>query len=184
MKSVDPSDQWTDKDQRISMLMEERRRLIEERGALIKDLEECKSELFKRMPPTQISDDSIQKALGRIHGSIDSFVFDIMVDIVDNALYNYCRKQQQAQKPKTRKSRYRLDKFIRKADISAWGPYKGSNFYILSVIIQWILDTFVFDNPYPMGITEEHIRMLKEVEKGMTHASQAQSQFSAHLILS
>lgn len=72
----------------------------------------------------------------------------------------------------------------RTGDISVWGPYNCSNFYILSVIIQWVLDEFVFSRSYPMGITEKQIDVLKEVEKGMTHANQSQRESCALLILS
>ena len=35
------------------------------------------------------------------------------------------------------------------------------------MIIQWILDEYIFGKSYPMGITDEHIRVLEEVEEGM-----------------
>lgn len=163
-------------DSKVKVLTDENMRLIQERDDLIADLEECKAELFKRIPPTQISDDTIQKAFERICRSIDGFVFDTMGDIVpDDALYNFCQKKQQSQKREKQKPLDPLSEFIKEADISAWGPYDCSNFYILSVIIQWILDEFIFRKGYPMGITEQQIRVLKEVEKGMCHASQAQS---------
>ena len=60
-------------------------------------------------------------------------------------------------------------------DIRAWGPYECSNFYILSVLIQWILDEYAFKCKYPMGTTKEQRATLKEVEKGLCHASQMQS---------
>ena len=159
---------------------EELSTLREKNMRLTADLEECKSELFKRMPPTQISDGTIHTALERIRRSIDNFVFDIMRDVaVDDALYNDCQKKQQtqkqSQKQKTRKSRNLLKRFIGRADISAWGPYGCSNCYILSVIIQWILDEFVFRHSYPIGVTDEQIRVLKEVERGMRPASEPQS---------
>ena len=167
-------------DQKVSMLTAENTRLIQERESLIADLEECKSELFKRMPPSQISDDSIQKAYRRIHQSIDSFVFDIMSDeVVDDALYILCQKEQRLQKQKTRKTRNSLSKYISSAEISAWGPYECSNLYILSVIIQWILDEFIFGESYPIGVPEEQIRTIEEVAKGigksMWRASEAGS---------
>ena len=162
----------------VSMLKDENIRLVQEREELIKDLEDCKSELFKRIPRTQISDHSVRKALERIRGSIDGFVFDIMGDIDDDALYNFCRfcqEHQHKQKQKRRNAQNPLSSFIANENISAWGPFSCSNFYILSVIIQWILDETVFINDYPMGVTEEQVKILKEVEKGMWHASQAQS---------
>ena len=122
------------------------------------------------MPPTQISDDSIQKALERIRGSIDEFVFDVIRNVADDVLYNFCRANQQKSKQKRRKSRNSLSRFIKKKDISLWGPYECSNFYILSVIIQWALDEFVFRSQYPMGITEKQIRFLEEIAEGLRHA--------------
>lgn len=62
-----------------------------------------------------------------------------------------------------------------KEDISLWGPYECSNFYIPSVIIQWILDDFVFKYDNPMGVTVEQKRVLEEVERGMWQASRIQS---------
>ena len=157
------------------MLRGENARLIQERESLMMDLEDCKSDLLKRMPPTQISDDFIQKALERIRESIDEFVFEIMGDIGDDALYRSCQRKQQKRKQRSRKSPNALNSFIMKENISLWGPYECSNFYILSVIIQWILDEFVFKYHYPMGVTEEKIRVLEEVEKGMWHANGTQS---------
>lgn len=171
---VGPSGQWTKTYEKEVMLKEETTRLMQEREDLIADLEECKSELFKRIPPTQVSDDTIQQAIEQIRRAIDSFVFDSMGDAVDDALYDLFQKEQQLQKQKKRKSKNPLRNFIKKADISAWGPYDCSNFYILSVIIQWILDEYVFRKSYPMGITRDQIRCLEEVIKGMRHANQAQ----------
>ncbi len=176
MKPIEPSDQWTPIDEKVSMLMKENTRLIHEREDLIDDLEECKVELFKRMPPTQISDYSIRKAFERIRGSIDSFVFDTMGDVAgDDALYDFCREKQRKQKQKTRRFWDPLGKFINKQDVNLWGPYECSNFFILSVIIQWILDEFVFRKSYPLGISKAQIGLLEQVEKGMWHASRAQS---------
>ena len=181
MKATEPSDQRTKVHEELSLLKRVNARLIQERESLRMDLEECTSDLLKRMPPTQISDDSIQKALERIHGSIDEFVFEIMGDIDEDALYKFCQRKHQKRNRKSRKPPNPLNSFIMKEDISLWGPYECSNFYILSVIIQWILDDFVFRYDNPRGVTEEHIRVLKEVEKGMWQASRIQSWFHAHV---
>ena len=156
MKPVEPSDQWTKIEQKLALLTEENMRLIREREELIADLEECKTELFKRMPPTQISDHTIQKAFERVCRSIEGFVFDNMGGFsADDALYNFCQKKQQSRK---RKSRNSLSEFIKRADISAWGPYDCSNVYILSVIIQWILGRYIFREKYPRRITKQQIQ--------------------------
>ena len=169
--STNPTDRLREE---VSVLKAENKRLMQERESLIMDLEECKSDLFKRMPPNQISDESIRKALERIRGSIDDFVFDTMGDVA-NDLYRFCQNKQQKRKQKSRKSRNSLNNFIMRQDIKAWGPYECSNFYILSVIIQWVLDEYVFKSKYPMGITEEQKGTLEEVERGMRHASWMQS---------
>lgn len=62
-----------------------------------------------------------------------------------------------------------------KEDISLWGPYECSNFYILSVIIQWIIDDFVLKYNNPMDVNMEQKIVLEEVEKGMWQASRIQS---------
>lgn len=165
------------------MLKEENTRLMQERENLITDLEECKSDLFRRMPPDQISDEYIRKALERIRGSIDEFVFDTMGDVADDVLYNSCQRKQQKWQQKSQKPRNFLDTLIMKQDIRAWEPYECSNFSILSAIIQWILDEYVFKSKYPMGITKEQKATLEEVEKGMWRASGMQSWSDAHVIL-
>lgn len=177
MKSSETSDQWTKMHREVSLLKEENARLTREKEDLITDLEECKIELFRRLPPTQISDDSIQKAVIRIRGSIDNFVYEVMGDIAEDALYNLCQRKQQKQKQrqKRKKIRNRLSTFIKKEDISLWGPYECSNFYILSVIIQWVLDEHIFENRYPLGTTSEQIGVMEEVEESMSQASQSQS---------
>lgn len=80
-----------------------------------------------------------------------------MGDGDDDALYNLCqrKKQKQKQKPKRRISQDLLSVFLDKEDISIWGPYDCSNLYILFVIIQWVLDEFVFGRESPVGITED-----------------------------
>ena len=159
----------------VSMLKAENTRLMQEREDLITDLKECKLDLFKRMPPNRISDESIRNALERIRRSIDDFVLDTMGDIADDVLYSFCQRKQQKRKQKSQKPRNVLNNWIMMQDIRAWGPYECSNFYILSVIIQWVLDEYVFKSKYPMGITEEQKATLEEVEKGMWHASRMQS---------
>ena len=140
-----------------------------EREDLLLNLEECKSELFKRVPATQISDEAIEKDFELLYQSIDEFVFDMMKEEASNdALYRMCQKQQNhSRKSRKRDPRHRFSNFFRSQDIRAWGQYDSSNFYILSVIIQWILDEYVFRESYPMSIFGKQIRFMKEVEKGM-----------------
>ena len=70
----------------LSTLKVENTRLIQENEDLKLDLEACQMESFRRMPPTQISDDYIRKALERIRGSIDAFVFGSIGDVDNDAL--------------------------------------------------------------------------------------------------
>lgn len=94
----------------------------------------------------------------------------MMGDGDDDALYNLCQRKKQKQNPKRRISQNLLSNFLNKEDISVWGPYDCSNFYILSVIIQWVLDEFVFGREYSVGIIEDQVRILKDVSRGMWHA--------------
>ena len=176
---MEPTGQWTKIHEEVFMLKGENARLMKENQALIEDLEDCKAELFRRMPHTPISDAYIQKAVEKLRVSIDSFVYDTMRGDADDALYKLCQRKQQKQK--RRRSHNGLSSFIRTENISLWGPYECSNFYILSVIIQWTLDEFVFVHKYPMGISDMQIRVLEDVEKSMRHANQAQSQLGAHV---
>ena len=154
---------------------EENARLGVENENLLVDSEEFKSKLvFRGVPPSQISDDVIRKTLEQIHRSIDDFVFHTMKEVANNdTLYTSCQKQQ-SQKRRTHKRGYRirLDAFIRRQDIIAWGPYDSSNLYILSVIIQWILNEYIFKKSYPIWASEKQIQFLKEVEKGMRYTGQ------------
>ena len=182
MKPTESSDRRNKMEEEITILAEENARLLQERKYLIADLEECKTELFRRMPPTQISDSSIKTVFEQIHRSIDSFVYDVMRDVVDDdALHSYCLDLQRRPKRKRRRSRNPFHEYVRKADISTWGLYSCSNMYILSVVIQFILDEFVFKKPYPIGITDAQLLVLKEVEKAMLHTGQAPGQAGAHV---
>ena len=153
----------------VLKLTGENARLDAEKENLSLNLEECKSELFKRVPATQISDEAIEKDTELLHQSIDEFVFDIMKEEAsDDALYKMCQKQRyRRRKSRRRAPRNGLNDFIRSQDIRAWGQYHSSNLYILSVIIQWILDEYIFREGYPMSISEKQIHFMKEVERGM-----------------
>ena len=175
---------WIKMEEEIITLREENARLLHDREYLIADLEECKAELFRRMPPTQISDSSIKTVLEQIHRSIDSFVYDVMENVVDDdALHCHCRELQRPPKKKRRRSRNPFHEFVRKANISTWGSYSCSNLYILSVVIQHILDHFVFNKTYPIGLTDEQRLVLMQVEKAMSQENQAPGQAGAHVSL-
>lgn len=103
-----------------------------------------------------------------------------MGDGDDDALYNLCQRKKQKQKPKRRISQDLLSIFLNKEDISVWRPYDCFNFYILSVIIQWVLDEIVFGRENSVGITEDQIRILKDVSRGMWHA---RSKLGTHVLL-
>lgn len=45
---------------------------------------------------------------------------------------------------------------------------------------QWILDEFVFGRENPVGITEDQIRILEDVSRGMWHAK---SMLGTHVLL-
>ena len=172
MRPIESKDQLAKAEEEILKLREENKSLTQEQYELTADLEQCKAELFAWKPPSQISDDSIQKDLERIRQSIDSFVYDAMVDVEDDALYHFCEKQYQKYKKQKGKNSSRFGNFIKTADISAWGQYGCSNFYILSVILEWILDEYIFPDPYPKGITPVQKETTRDVEKGMRHPSQ------------
>ena len=164
----------------LSLLKEENYRLVYEKETAIADLEECKSELFKLQNPIQISDDTIRSKFEQLHRSIDTFVFDTIGDVAQNdALFKMCRKQRsELRQMPNRKPETRLSKFINSSDINTWGPYDSSNLYILSVIIQWILEEKIFKQRYPMGIGSKQIKIINDVEKGMRRVYRSQGQSS------
>lgn len=173
MEGVKPEDLSAKAEEQMSKLTEEKKRLIEERDELTADLEQCKSALFTLYPQTQISDDTIQRDLEGIHQSIDGFAYDAMIDVDDDgALYDFCVNQQQEYKGFERRHPTPLGNFIMNEDIRAWGPYECSNFFILSVILQWILDEYVFKEKYPHGISNAQKSTLVEVEDSMRYPSQ------------
>ena len=151
-------------------LREENKRLAGEYDCLLKDFEECKAQLRKWQAPVQTSDDSIQKDLEKLHLAIDGWVYDAVADVKDDLLYERCllehRKLQRQQR------RTKFEDFIKTSAVNTWGPYSCSNFFILSLIIQWILDELVFREQYPHAVTPSHVRALRDIEEAMRTCSQ------------
>ena len=171
---ISNSEQPTRIHDRLEELIQENARLIAEKEDLITDLEEYRFELFKRVPKNQVSDCDLRDVFENIHQSIDDFVFDIMSDVDDNgALYKYCQRvQSPRQTSRKRDCLTQFHNFIRNQDVDAWGPFESSNLYILSVIIQWTLDEYIFKKSHPLGITAKHVQFVSEVEVAMRHTGQ------------
>ena len=163
-----------DAEEKISRLKQENHWLDQEREELTSNLKQCQSELFALRPATQITDESLRKDLLQIRQEIDDFVYSAMVDVEDDALYDFCTKQYQT--PKKQKEPNELGRFIRRADLTAWGPYPYSNFYILSIILEWTLNEYVFKESYPLVINKARKDVLRDIEDGMRHSRQAEGQ--------
>ncbi|KAL9023630.1 MAG: hypothetical protein Q9196_007080 [Gyalolechia fulgens] len=172
VKPMGTEGRLVDAEQEISRLKKENDWLDQEREDLIADLKRCQSELSALRPATQITDESLRRDLLRIRQEIDDFVYSAMVDVEDDALYTFCMKQSQT--PKKQKEPTELGRFVRKADITAWGPYPYSNFCILSIILEWTLNEYVFKERYPLVIKKARKEVLGEIEDGMRHSRQAE----------
>lgn len=161
-------EQWEQAQEEISRLSEVNEALIREREDLNSDLDQLQEKYFALQPHDQISDDSIQKDVEKIHGAIDGLIYDIMVDAKDDALYRNWKRIRRD--PKKRKAA----KIVRRSDMHRWSGFGCSNFLILSAIIQWILHEYIFRKSYPLSITSKQEHFLREVEKSMTQSSCAQ----------
>ena len=153
-----------------SLLQDSERRKAEY-DSLLEDFEECKTQLLKWQAPVQTSDDSMQKTLEKIHRAIDGWVYDAVAHVEDNVLYNLCLKEHRDLQKQQRCSRF--EAFIKNSVVQVWGPYSCSNFLILSLVIQWILDEYVFREKYPLTVSLAHTRALGELEDAMKAAGQS-----------
>ena len=156
----------------IAKLITENQRLCVQRAELLGEIDEFKAALAALRPPIQSSDDSIQRRFEGIHQAIDSWVFEAMQNYEDEALYRFSIKMKQHAKSKKPKNRTEFENFIRKSDVRSWGQYSCSNFLILSIIIQWILDVNIFRQQLPLGISSTYIPTLKDVEQAMRKSGQ------------
>ena len=172
VKPMGTKERLVDAEEEISKLKEENDWLDQEREGLTANLKQCQSELFALRPATQITDESLRTDLARIRQEIDDFVYGAMVDVEDDALYEFCVKQHQTFRRQREPTE--LGRFIRKADINAWGPYPYSNFYILSIILEWTLNEYVFKESYPLVINRAPKEVLRDIEDGMRHSPQAE----------
>ena len=145
----------------IRKLKDENDGLKQERDEVYADLEHCKETLFALQLPGQVSDDRFQKDLERIQGAIDGLVYDIMVDARDDAMYTIWKQ------PRKDHKKRRAAEIIEKSQMRAWAHFTCSNFLILSTIIQWILDKYIFQQRYPLSISPDEIVMIEEVENSM-----------------
>lgn len=140
-------------------------KLKNENAGLLTDLEDCKDSLCDLQPWEQITDDSVQKEWERILGAIDGLVYEIMVDAKDDALYSTWKKLRQDRK------QLRVIQMIKESDVRAWAQFACSNFLILSIVIQWILDEYIFRNEFPLSIDSNEIGFIKEIEKGVRQSN-------------
>ena len=154
----------------IIELREENKHLIEERDCLLNDFEECKTQLLKWQAPVQISDDSLQRNLEKTHRAIDDWVYDAIVDAEDNFLYELSLKEHQRLQKQQHCTEF--EGFIKNSPVHTWGPYLCSNFFILSLIVQWILDELVFRREYPLALAPSQAQALREIEEAMRNSSQ------------
>ena len=156
-------------------LLEDCERHKVEYDSLLGDFEECKTQLFKWQTPVQTSDDSMQKTLEKIHRAIDGWVYDATVHADDNLLYGRCMKEHHNLQKQQRCTKF--EAFIKISAVQTWGPYSCSNFWILSLIVQWILNEYVFREPYPLTISPVHARAVGDLENAMRAATQSKGQY-------
>ena len=150
-------------------LAEQNKRLQEELVQLEEEIHEYRSDLTALRFPDQCSDESIQKTLEGIHRAIDDWVFEALSRSEENALYRLCQKQYQAQRQQKGRSRF-SKKFISKSWEWNLGPYPCSDHFVLSMVIQWILDEEIFRRRYPLVLSEPQRSFLEEVEHALKHA--------------
>lgn len=149
----------------IARLTLENESLAQQVEDIAADLYECKAELFALRPADQISEDTLQKNLKTIHHAIERWVLRAMGDYDEGALADRWKKlQKQHHDP-------RLDQLIRVADIEHWAHFECSNFFLLSMVIQWVLDEYIFTRPVPYSLTILQMDFVKEIEEGMAYCA-------------
>ena len=154
---------------KVRRLAEQNKRLQEERAQLEEEIHEYRSDLTALRFPEHCSDESIQKSLERIHRAIDDWVFEALSRSEENVLYRLCQKQYQAQRQQKGRSRFGK-KFLSKSFTWNQGPYPCSDHFILSKVIQWILDEEIFQRHYPLVLSKVQRKFLDEVNHALRNA--------------
>jgi hypothetical protein len=154
------------------------RRLREENNSLRVDLEECKSRLFELLQEDhQVSEASIKKDYIGICDAIEAWI-DYATADEKGDFRRYYREVVRYERESSRYEREHLRSGKRRPKIEdlgldpsldpqKLGDYDGSNYFILSLVIQRQLDIYIFQRPYPIGVTNSQARLLEEIEEGM-----------------
>ena len=143
------------------------RDLLEEESNLRADLEECKTKIFEQQPYAQVSGGSLQRDYNALQRGIDEWVYDALVDAEEGSFMNFYME-----KFRQDRSHSPVHKYLRRGDQARYNPFLlgnfgSSDFLIVSIVIQWILDAYIFDRRFPIGLSVQMEKFIDFVQDGM-----------------
>lgn len=143
------------------------RDLLEEESNLRADLEECKRKIFEQQPYAQVSGGTLQADYAALQRGIDEWVYDALADAEEGSFmpfYIEKFRQDRVNSP--------VHKYLRRGDQARYNPFLlgnfgSSDFLVVSIVIQWILDAYIFDRPFPIGLSIQEEKFIDFVQDGM-----------------
>ena len=126
-------------------------------------------------PFGQVPEGCIAQKYEELQKAIDIWVYDAMVDCAEDTLHEFFKEPRDElqslyesfRQPQCRIKGLEIQRFIFDTNVETMRSCERSNFFILSVLIRWILDEYVFSERYPVGIYPEQAQFISDIADGM-----------------
>jgi hypothetical protein len=150
-------------------------RLQQENDRLLRDLEEATNFLFALHPEQQVSDDEVRKRYKSLCDSIETWV--------ENATYGGSCQEFYSRFSNIWPKRDKFPPFLNAAGKSIYrttiadlSRYDNFDCFILTVLIQELLDAELFRYDYPIGFSRSHTNFVESLLRSMIRSNPSKGQ--------